>query len=96
MVLGRLADDGKIPVKLGHGLRDGVANAGDQLNGVLQEFFFQVNIRLNLLRRRDYGFGLVRQIPGFWVDQRNFPLDADGGFRRAFEDFRARCRRIRH
>jgi hypothetical protein len=59
-----------------HRLRHGIADAGDDLDGVAQQFL--VDVRVVLAQFDDHFRGLVADVAAFGVDERELPLDAEG------------------
>ncbi len=75
-----------------HRLRHGIANAGDDLDGVAQQFL--VHTRVVLAEFLDHLGGHVAHVAGHGVDERELPLDPKGRPGRAGEVYVAvsRCR----
>ena len=75
-----------------HRLRHGIADAGDDLDGVAQQFL--VHVRVVLAELLDHLGGLVAHVAGLGVDERELPLDPKGRPGRAGEVYVAasRCR----
>ena len=58
-----------------HRLAGVVADAGDDLDGVAQQFLVHVRVFADL---GDHRGRLVAQVAGLGVDERELPFDADG------------------
>jgi len=59
-----------------HRLRCGVADAGDEFDGVAQQLLVHPRVFADF---GDHRGGFVGEIPGFGVDERELPLDPDRG-----------------
>ena len=75
-----------------HRVRHGIANAGDDLDGIAQQFL--VHVRVVLAELLDHLGGHVAHVAGLGVDERELPLDPKGRPGRAGEVYVAvsRCR----
>ena len=59
-----------------HRLRHGIANAGDDLDGIAQQFL--VHVWVVLAELLDHLAGLIAHVAGFSVDERELPFDPKG------------------
>ena len=73
-----------------HRLRHGIADAGDDLDGVAQQFL--VDTRIVLAELLDDLSGHIADVAGFGVDERELPFDPEGRPGRAGEVYVAASR----
>ena len=71
----RRAHRGQGGAQIGHRVAGVLADTGDDLNGVAQQFLVHMRAFADL---GDDGRGLVAQIAGDGIDERELPFDADG------------------
>ena len=85
VVTGRY-DDLERPAQVGHRLRDVGADAGDDLDGVLEELLVHPRrVRQPRLGPGEQVRGVVAEVAGTTVDQRELPLHAESRLGRAVE-----------